>query len=332
MPDNYVLYYSLASGYEPPEILKKIGTDRTAPYTHLERKRTRNRWRFYDDLHGPVYKTTYVRKEYAVGSDQGGTLQPIQEHSWDVTWSVPDPRGVQNTFFTVQPFSAIHELQTYFVFNPDPAIEGVVKSKKTYDSPDKLLGGSPHEKIFQDMDTVVALYDIPPGTRFPGINGFFSKDLTETLEDPSGWIFMRAGDSTYIACKPLQPHEWKPIAGGGQRLFSPYPKNGVVVQVAAQSEYPDLAAFGRAILKLPLETSLEPTPHVRFRTLRGRTIDFTYGGTPSVDGIPTDYQRWPLFGGPFLEAAVDSERLVMKYGRMRRTLDFRALSITDTLQ
>ena len=332
MPDNYVLYYSLASGYEPPEILKKIGTDRTAPYTHIERKRTRNRWRFYDDLHGPVYKTTYVRKEYAVGSDQGGTLQPIQEHSWDVTWSVPDPRGVQNTFFTVQPFSSIHELQTYFVFNPDPAIEGVVKSKKTYDSPDKLLGGSPHEKIFQDMDTVVALYDIPPGTRFPGINGFFSKDLTETREDPSGWIFMRAGDSTFIACKPLQTYEWKPIAGGGRRLFSPYPKNGVVVQVAAQAEYPDLAAFGRAILKLPLETSLEPTPRVRFRTLRGRNIDFTYGGVPSVNGTPTDYQHWPLFGGPFLEAAVDSERLVMKYGRMRRTLDFRALSITDTLQ
>ena len=143
---------------------------------------------------------------------------------------------------------------------------------------------------------------------------------------------MCAGDSTFIACKPLQTYEWKPIAGGGRRLFSPYPKNGVVVQVAAQAEYPDLAAFGRAILKLPLETSLEPTPRVRFRTLRGRNIDFTYGGVPSVNGTPTDYQHWPLFGGPFLEAAVDSERLVMKYGRMRRTLDFRALSITDTLQ
>ena len=76
-PDGYIIFYLLASAYEPPEILKRIATDREHPYTHYERKRTRNRWRFFDELHGPVYKTTYVRREYAVGSDQGGTLQLI---------------------------------------------------------------------------------------------------------------------------------------------------------------------------------------------------------------------------------------------------------------
>src|ERR1035438_2901841 len=50
---------------------------------------------------------------------------------------------------------------------------------------------------------------------------------------------------------------WKPIEGGGRRLFSPYLKNGFVVQVAAASEFPDLASFGRAIVKLPLEFHLE---------------------------------------------------------------------------
>ena len=121
-PDGYIIFYVLASAYEPPEILKRIATDREHPYTHYELKRTRNRWRFFDDLHGPVYKTTYVRQEYAVGSDQGGTLQPIQEHSWDVTWNVPDPRGVQNTFFTLHPYSSLRELQTYFTFPPDIGI------------------------------------------------------------------------------------------------------------------------------------------------------------------------------------------------------------------
>jgi len=133
---SYVLCYLLASAYEPPEILKRIATDRTKPYTHYERKRTRNRWRFFDDLHGPVYKTTYMRREYAVGSDQGGTLQPIQEHSWGVTWAVPDPRGVHNTFFTVHPSSSLRELQTYFTFPPDSGMADVVASKKSYDSPD----------------------------------------------------------------------------------------------------------------------------------------------------------------------------------------------------
>ena len=328
-PANPILFYVLASAYQPPEILQRIATDRAQPYTHYERKRTRNRWRFFDELHGPVYKTTYVRRAYAVGSDQGGTLQPIQEHSWDVTWYVPDPRGVDNTLFTLNPHSSLRELETYFTFPPDTGISGVVSSKKSYDSPDKFVGGSPYEKIFQDQDTIVALYDIPPDTRFPHINGFFSKDLVEVREDASGWIFARGGDAL-IACRPLQPYTWKPIEGGGRRLFSPYLKNGIVVQVAARNEFAGMPEFRRAILALPLEFSLDPTPSVRFHSLRGRTLDFTYGQAPLLDGAPLDYAHWPLFGGPFLEAPVDSELLILKYRQMRRTLDFRRLTVTDT--
>jgi len=270
-----------------------------------------------------------VRREYAVSSDQGGTLQPIQEHSWDVTWTVPDARGAQNTLFTLNPHSSLHELETYFTFPADIGISGVVSSKKSYDSPDKFVGGSPYEKILQDRDTLVALYDIAPGARFPHINGFFSKDLAEVSEDASGWIFARGGDAL-IACRPLQPYTWKPIEGGGRRLFSPYLKNGLVVQVAAASEFAGMAEFRRAILALTLESSLDRAPSVRFRSLRGRELEFTYGETPRVDGVPLDYAHWPLFGGAFLEAPVDSEMLVLKYGEMRRTLDFRRLTVTDS--
>jgi hypothetical protein len=327
-PDSYLLYYLLASAYEPPEILRRIAIDRSQPYTHYERKRTRNRWRFNDELHGPVYKTTYVRREYAVSSDQGGVLQPIQQHSWGVTWAVPDPRGIQNTLFALNPHSSIQELQTYFVFAPDSAVEGVVRSKKTYDSPDKLLGGSPYEKVFQDQDSLIALYDIARGSRFPHINGFFSKDLRDVREDESGWIFARGGEA-FIAFRPLQAYTWKALDGGGRRLFSPYLKNGVVLQVAAASEYPDFASFQRAITALPLEARMDPVPAVRFRSLRGKMVEFTYGETPKVDGVPLDYAHWPLFGGPFVEAELDSRQMVLKYGRMRRTLDFRTLTVTD---
>ena len=325
---GWTLWYALSSAYEPPDILKHIATDRSRPYTHYERKRTRNRWRFNDELHGPVFKTTYVRREYAVGSDQGGILQPIQQHSWDVTWSVPDQRGVHNTFFTLHPYSSMRELQTYFVFSQDTGIEDVVRSKKMYDSPDKFSGGSPYEQIVQDRDTLIALYDVAAGARFPHINGFFSKDLAELREDASGWIFMRGGDAL-IACRPLQPYSWKPIQSGGKRLFSPYLKNGVVVQVASASEYPDLDGFRRAILALPLTFTLNPAPSVHFRSLRGTQIDFTYGETPKLDGRPVDYGHWPLFGGPFLESAVDSEVLTIKYGDQRRVLDFKNLKVID---
>ncbi len=326
-PSGFLLFYLLASAYEPPEILRRIATDRSQPYTHYERKRTRNQWRFHDELHAPVYKTTYVRREYAVSSDQGGILQPIQQHSWDVTWA-PGGRGVHNTFFALNPHSSLRELQTFFVFAPDSGIEDVVRSKKMYDSPDKFSGGSPYEKIVQDQDTLIALYNIAEGARFPHINAYFSKDLAEVREDPSGWIFLRAGEA-YIACQPLQPYSWKPIAGGGRRLFSPYLKNGVVVQVAAASEYRDLDAFGTAIKALRLVFRYEPVPSVRFKSLRGSTIEFTWGETPRVNGRALDYANWPLFGGPFIESAVDSQVMTIKHGNMRRVLDFKKLQVTD---
>ena len=113
-------------------------------------------------------------------------------------------------------------------------------------------------------------------------------------------------------------------------MFSPYLQNGVVVQVAAASEFPDLASFGRAIRALPLDFKLEPAPSVTFRSLRGTRIEFTYGSAPRLNGTPLDYAHWPLFGGPFLEAAPDSERLLLKYGNLRRQLDFRTLSVVDS--
>jgi hypothetical protein len=193
------------------------------------------------------------------------------------------------------------------------------------------VGGSPYEKIFQDRDTVIALYDIAPGARFPHINAFFSKDLRDVVEDAAGWLFAKGGDA-WIACRPLQPYSWKPIDGGGQRLFSPYLKNGVVVQVAAASEFQSFDAFKAAILKLPLSFDLDGTPSVRLRSLRGRELEFTYGAAPRVDGRTVEYDKWPLFGGPFLQADVDSEQLVMTHGSMRRVLDFKALRVTDSGQ
>ncbi|MEO7144228.1 MAG: hypothetical protein ABI165_12095, partial [Bryobacteraceae bacterium] len=156
----------------------------------------------------------------------------------------------------------------------------------------------------------------------------FSKDLAKVKEDPSGWIFARGGEAL-IAFRSLQPYFWKPLDQGGRRLFSPYLHNGVIVQVAAQSEFANMDAFRQAILALPLKAALEPVPTVRFQSLRGSRMEFTWGETPKVNGRPLDYAAWPLFSGGGVDAAVDSERLVLQHGRLRRTLDFRTLTVRD---
>ncbi len=321
-----------AKNYEFPEVIYRIGTDRAASYTHTERKRTRHRWRYSDERNPPVFKTTFVAKDYAVGSDQGGLLQPIQQHSWDVTWAVPDPRGVHNTIFSTQPFFGAKELMMYFTEMPDSMPAAVTfQGKPTYISEAKLLGGSPYEQIFQQDDTVVVLTDVPAGENFQQVNGFFSKDLARREEDASGWIFVQGGNA-FIAYRPLAAYEWKLLDGGGERLRSPHGKNGTIVQVASAGEFKGWDEFKAAIRALPLEVKLEPAPSVKFTTLRGKKIECAYGVAPRVNGRVVNYVKdWKLFSGPYLNAEVGSGTLTMTHGKLKRVLDFNTLTVSDSV-
>ena len=327
-----IYFATVADHYELPEVIYRIGTDRSGAYTHLERKRTRHRWRNSDVRNAPVYKTSYVTKDYALGSDQGGLLQPIQQHSWDLTWAVPDPRGVHNTIFSVQPFYGAEELMMYFTEMPDYMPAAVTfQGKPTYIAESKLLGGSPYEQIFQQEDTLISLSDVPASAPWKQVNGFFSKDLASIEEDTSGWIFAQGGN-TYIAYRPLAGYEWRPLEKGGKRLFSPHAKNGTLLQAAAASEFKSWDAFKAAIRRLPLEITLTPTPRVTFTTLRGKKIEVAYGAAPRVDGRVVDYaEQWKLFAGPYLNAEVGGRTLTMTHGRLKRVLDFNTLTITDAV-
>ena len=339
------IYFAVvAKNYELPEVIYRIATDRDADYIQRDLKRTRRRWRNSDVLMAPIYKTSYMRSDYAVGSYQGGISEPIQTHVWDVTWAVADPRGVHNTMFSMHPISSSRDMQMYFTELPDQMIKGVAKEgKPSYDTPDKLLGSSRFEQVFQDLDTVIALYAVPPGTRFPHINGFFSGDLVNLTQDASGWIFARGGD-TFLAYRPLAPYTMEPMmkyksmwtgertTSTDQRLVSPHLNNGTIVQAAAASEFKDFAAFQTAIRALPLTFQLEPAPTVTFKTLRGKTVTCTYGAAPVVDGKTFDYSKWKLFQGPYLNAEKGSRKLTITHGSLERVLDFNTLTITDRVK
>lgn len=341
---GFGIYFAAAARhYELPEVIYRIGVDRDGDVLQRDLKRTRRRWRNSDVTMAPIYKQSYSRRDYAVGSYQGGMADPIQAHTWDVTWAVPDPRGKHCTMFSMHPVSSAFDLQAYFTEFPDHLIDVVTRQgKASYDSPDKLLGGSRFEQVFQDQDTVIALYDIPPGTRFPHVNGFISKDLTNVAVSRFGWIFAQGGN-TYLAYRPLARYELVPLAPvksswtgeradqGDQRLYSPHLKNGTIVQAASAGEYKDFGAFQAAIITLPLDFSLEPRPTVKLTTLRGKRVVVAYGQPPQVDGQVVDYSRWPLFEGPYLNAAKGSHRLTLSHGRLRRVLDFDTLSITDSV-
>ncbi len=340
---GFGMFFALAAkNYDVPEVMYRIAVDRDRDFVARDLKRTRRRWRLSDQLMPPIYKTSYMRKDYAVGSYQGGLADPIQTHVWDVTWAVPDPRGVHNTMFSLHPYSSNDSMQMYFSTFPEPMIPNLaVEGKPSYDTPTKVVGSSPYERVFQDRDTVIALYDIPPGTRFPQINGFFSKDLVNLTADKSGWIFAQGGN-TYLAYRPLAAYKWIPYLHrnggwakeeknlGGQLLVSEFLKNGTIVQAASADEFRSFAAFQAAINSLPLEFKPEPVPVVKMTTLRGTRVVFTYGQAPLVNGARLDYSKWKLFESPYLNAEQGSRRITISYGRMQRVLDFSVPSITES--
>jgi hypothetical protein len=332
----------LAEHYHVPEVIYRIAVDRDQDVLQKDRARSRRIWRYSDVHMRPIYKTQYLRDQYAVGSHQGGLSDPIQSHVWDVTWTVDDPRDVHNTMFSLHPHSSGRVQQMFFCTFPEPMPPGVTyEGKPSYNSANKLLGCSPYEQVMQDYDTVIALYDIDPAEDFPQVNGFFSRDLTDLVEHDSGWIFARGG-TTYLAYRPLADYTWEPHIRypssrdpnvfeetGSKILVSPHVKNGTILQAADGSEFASMADFQAAILALPLDYSLEPTPTVTFTSLRGRELTMTYGGTPAIDGELIDYDSWKLFEGPYLNSELNSRVLTITHGRLGRVLDFNTLSVTD---
>lgn len=320
-----------AAYYQLPEVIYRIANDRDGAYLSRELKRTRWRWRNADDITARVYKTTYVHPDYAIGSDQGGILQPIQQHSWDLTWAVDDPRGVHNTIFSLNPHFSDLEMQMYFTefahFMPE-AVNN--QGKPTYTSPETFLGGSPYEQVFQHENVIIALYAIPEGVHHEHVNGFFSKDLEDLEEHPSGWIFARGGKA-YIAYYPLAPYEWFPLENGGKRLYSPHRMNGTLLQPASADDFPSWEAFKEAVSALPLKVETNAEPTVRFTTLGGDVLEVAYDEVPRVNGEPVDYASWPLFESPYLESKENSRKLLMRHGQLERILDFNKLKIIDRI-
>ncbi len=348
------------SGYVPPPILERVARERDESYVERELKRTRWRMRHAGPLSFkvgdkrtiPVYKYSYVDRDFVLGSTQGGILQPIQQQTWSLKWKTDKPsEEAANTFFGVQPYSNPHEGTMFFGENWDVVTDLFARSKADYDSEDKLPSGSPHEQVFQHRTALIALYDMPAGNRFPHITTFFSRDLENTTQDESGWIFTQGGP-TYIAFRPFAPGVWKKndwtglleggaggwVASGfeawgkGHRcLVSDSLKNGYVVQIAPTRDFESFEAFKTAVRALPVSFSISDVPEATFTSLDGTVLSARYGDTPSVNGEPIDYENWPLFDSPFAYEEKGSQRLEIRHGGERHLLDFTRPSILQTV-
>ncbi len=344
--NSWVLLPALGK-YRLPDIIFRIATDRSTPYLHKERKRVRNVIRFGTEKNPPVYKQSYVTADYGLGALQGGILQPIQQHTWGVRFVDCRPTS---TIFGLHPYWSAYELGMFFPEELKPLIADVTLSKGTYNNPDKWTGGSPYERTFQHNNTLLVLYDIPPGTVTEHIDGFFPGNLDQRNVDSSGWVFCKAG-KTFVGWYPLQDYVWmeeretpaqaKNLIGRPEnvppdniivnwRLRSHHPQNGYVIEVRSVSEVGSFEKFCAGLAShIPRATLTPGHVSVEYTTLEHHVMRFGFPDSRVLDGNAVDLSTYKLFEGPFLNADVGSQRLVMTYKHQRRVLDFTTLKVTE---
>lgn len=313
------------SGYQLPEIIYQIANDRTQTYIHKERKRVRNVIRYGAEKNPPVYKYTYMTKDFGLSSLQGGILQPIQQHTWSVRFTSGKPF---TTIFGLHPYWSGIELGMFFPEEIKTLVIDVVGSKGTYNKDDKWTSSSPFERTFQHENTLLVLYDIPAGTTSEHIDGFFPKTLEQRAVDASGWIMCKAGE-TYVGWYPLQPIEWREEKENW-RLRSHQLQNGYVVEVGSQTELGSFAAFQEKLRAQRPAAQLQPQKvAVDYTNLAGVKMTFAFPDMRQLNGKPVDLTNYKLFEGPFLNAEIGSEKLTMTYKNKRRVLDFKTLKIEE---
>ena len=330
--------------YRLPLIIYEIATDRSTPYVERERKRVRNVIRFGKEKNPPVYKYTYVTGDYGLGSLQGGVLQPIQQHTWGVRFT---DGSAMCTVFGLHPYWSSYELGMFFPEELKPLIADVVANKGTYNDPDKWTGSSPFERTFQHLNTLLVLYDIPPGTTSDHIDGFFPGTLEERIEDSSGWILCKAGN-TYIGWFPLAEYQWikertvygvekndigapSDIRRPGEvywRLRSYRLQNGYVIEVRSHEEVGSFGAFCDTLRNHLPTATLEPgAVSVSYQSAGGDQLEFGFPDTRLLNGQAYALENGMLFDGPFLQAPLGSQQLRLRYKDEVRLMDFPTLDI-----
>ncbi len=268
-------------------------------------------------MNPPVYKTGLRTPLYHLGSLQGGILQPIQQHTWDVTWL---GSAENSTLFTVHPSVSARELGMFFPEEMNDLTKTITAQKGVYGSPDKIISASAYEKIAQSGNVLLALYQVPEGEKFDQVTLYWPDCLKLTEED--GWLFGRDREF-WVALYPTRKRDWRQEDGWARHTF-PGDQTGFVVVPRDTGERASSGTFE----KFRAEILAGPVPRID-GTGAGLTLSF--GDHRLCWGEERKFREQALFESPFLQATTGEGVIRMKGPScVSRTLDFNDFTITET--
>lgn len=329
LPD---LAFAAMSSFRCPEIIRAIAHDRATPFVHTELQRSRARIRYARERYETVRKYNYMTPDYCLGSMQGGLQQPIQQHTWDITFASEKPN---NTLFALHPQYSAQELAMFFPEEPELMIEAVSSVKSGYTNEQKWLGGSQHEKVFQYKSTLIALYDLHDDSKFPHTDLFLPKSLDTLDRDASGWIFCRMGNAFAGIYPTYQNYEWIDETLNW-RTRSRRRGTAFIVECASASEM-TFDMFKDQCRRSSLPEALISRVGGRFTkagtSIRGDEfkLELDAQGTQflMVNGSPVGHDITMRFNGPHISSQAGSGIIELRQGGRTRTLDFTQNTIRE---
>ncbi len=320
------IIFCALSKFRLPDIIYHIATDRESPYEHRERKRVRNIIRFGRERNPPVYKYTYITQDYCIGSLQGGILQPIQQHSWDITFS---DSSDYNTVFSVHPYFSEIELAMFFPEEMKILPELVDRAHKVYKNPNKWSSSSPYERLFQYKGTLIVMYDftlMKSWERYSHINIFIPRMLEHFEIDTLKWIIGKRGNG-YFGIRIFGGKLSLMIDSISYNLRVYGDRICLIVESGGKVDFGNFDFF-RSSLRDCISEFDSVNFIARHRSLRGFEMLFKYPEGRFLNGKKYEL-NWNLFDGPYLNSEVGSKVLKISWQGKERILDFNKFEIFE---
>ena len=324
------------AAYRPPALFAEMAVDRSTAHAVKKTKAPRTIYRRVEHEARPVRKYTYMSPSFALGSSQlglpGPGAGPIDLISWDLTWR---GENQQATICCNHPYRSPERFSAFLVGYPQQIRRQIGSDKPYLQWPDRLFGASPYERMMQHEGTVIVLYKIPPDDEAPFINMFLPRTIAWLERD--GWIMGDTGNGAYVAVYPIGPYEWTEIREEGAMrhlaanpdqidgwlLRIPDVHGGLILEAREANDEESFEAFcARRAASRPDLSGWPGSDRVAVETLNGNRMEMYYDGVHRVDGTAIDYDAYPLYEAPGVDAPMGTGKMTFRRGDQEVRLDF----------
>ncbi|MBT3605758.1 MAG: hypothetical protein HN521_22060, partial [Candidatus Latescibacteria bacterium] len=316
---------AVTAHYQPPVLFANIARERSVPRIIKKTKAPRTIYRHVEGETKPVRKYTYLSQSFALGSTQlglpNGSGAPIDLVSWDLTWCAPKHEGIVTCN---HPYLSPKRFSAFLSEAPQSVGRSVAAPKPALQNPDRLSGASPFEQMMQCENAMIILYRIPEDDTAPYVNLYLPQSVRWV--EKNGWIVGDMNDF-YLGLRPIGAYRWESIKEDnhvdGWLLRIEDVNAGLVVEAVEANSVASFDAFCEAITQCDLDLhDWQDQGVVRYDAWNGRRLEMAYDGDHLVDGEGIDYDAWPLYGGPGIEAPLGKGVVRFEQGDDTVVLDF----------